>query len=170
MLGLFPTTPWTLTPAGIAAQGDLLWRVEYGNRELGRLVDDDPHRALTFSGLSGAAVLLMDDAGPHLQRLRERLAAGSQPPADGAGSGIIAPSGASGTWDATSVVAPDALGPSSPPLDLGAAPGMLDAGLDFSAALDLSAFAGVDAAVSAIDAGVDAGAGADGGGGGGSSD
>ena len=41
-LGLFPATRWRSTPPGVAAQGDLLWRVDYGNRELGRLVDDAP--------------------------------------------------------------------------------------------------------------------------------
>lgn len=168
VLGLFPTTRWTLTPAGVAAQGDLLWRVEYGNRELGHLVDDDPQRALAFAGLAGAAVLLMDDARPHLQRLRERLAAGSQPTTDAVGGGIMAASDTSGTWDVTAGATPDALGPANPPLDLGAAPapGTIDTGFDFGAALDLSAFDGIDAAVSAVDAGVDAAAGADGGGGG----
>ena len=93
ILGLFPATRWVLTPEGSAAQGDLLWRVQYGNRELGRLVDDNPTRAIAFAGLAGAAVLLMDDARPHLLRLREQLAAGAQaqaqapapePPAAGA--------------------------------------------------------------------------------------
>ena len=46
ILGIFPATRWVLTPEGSAAQGDLLWRVQYGNRELGRLVDDDPSRAI----------------------------------------------------------------------------------------------------------------------------
>src|SRR5918995_530779 len=54
ILGIFPATRWVLTPEGSAAQGDLLWRVQYGNRELGRLVDDDPSRAILFAGLAGA--------------------------------------------------------------------------------------------------------------------
>ena len=58
VLGVFPSTRWVLTPQGVAAQGDLLWRVDYGNRELGRLVDDAPDRAIAFAGLAGAALLL----------------------------------------------------------------------------------------------------------------
>lgn len=186
MLRLFPATRWVLTPAGVAAQGDLLWRVEYGNRELGQLVDDDPPRALAFAGLAGAAVLLMDDARPHLQRLRQRLAAGGQGDATGTGSlAGAAGYGAGGTvgdapagfaaGEAARDVGATADIPSGPQTipDMGMAG--IDAGpdlsgLDFSglafSGLDLGALGGLDAAVSAVDAGVDAGAsGADGGGG-----
>ena len=73
VLGLFPARRWTLTRSGMEAQGDLLWRVEYGNREMGRMVSEDPSRALAFVGLSGAALLLMSDALPHVQQLRHLL-------------------------------------------------------------------------------------------------
>jgi len=116
-----------------------LWRIQYGNRELGTLVDDDPARAVAFLGLAGAAVLLMDDARPHLKRLRERLEAGAQPSsvADTSSMGIM------GGGDAGAI-------------DL--------AGLDGAlGGLDLGALDAVDAAFSGVDAGVDAGAGGDGG-------
>jgi len=142
VLGVIPAKRWALTTAGVAAQGDLLWRIQYGNRELGKLVDDDPARAVAFLGLAGAAVLLMDDARPHLQRLRERLEAGAQPPslADTTSMGIMDGGGAGA-------------------VDLG--------GLDGAGGLDLGALDAVDAAFSGIDAGVDAGAGGGDGGSGG---
>lgn len=166
VLGIFPATRWVLTAEGVAAQGDLLWRVDYGNRELGRLVDDAPERAIAFAGLAGAALLLMDDARPHLQRLRRRLEegirAGQAAPAGGVtyipgDVGIGAAALETGALaDGLDTGALDAAG-----IDLGG----LDAGL---AGLDLSAFDSIDGAFSAIDGGVDAGAsGADGGAGGG---
>ena len=71
VLGIFPARRWVLTRDGMEAQQDLLWRVEYGNRQMGRLVSEDPARALAFVGLSSAALLLMSDALPHVRRLRE---------------------------------------------------------------------------------------------------
>jgi hypothetical protein len=161
ILGVFPAKRWALTPAGLAAQGDLLWRVQYGNRELGRLVDDDPSRAVAFVGLAGASILLMDDARPHLQRLRDRLESGyrSDVGASGDGGGIAHSPATTDTGAAA-----DASGLSS--VDLGALDlGALDSALG---GLDLGALDSLDAAMDAVDAGVDSGA--DGGGGGGGGD
>ena len=153
-LGFIPSKRWELTHAGTAAQGDLLWRVEYGNRQLGRLVDDDPTRAVAFVGLAGAAILLMDDARPHLQRLRQRIDEGAR---------AAAADGDDDFGDYSS--SGDAAAPSG--LDTsGAALGDVNASMvDFGAldsalsGLDLSALDGIDAAFDAVDAGVDAGSG-----------
>ena len=78
-LRLFSRTRWVLTSAGVAAQGDLRRMVEYGNRVLGRLVDEEPERARLFLSLAGAAILLMYEGYPHLRKLPEGLTEATYP-------------------------------------------------------------------------------------------
>jgi hypothetical protein len=148
--------------------------VAYGNRELGRLVDEPPERAIAFAGLAGAAVLLMDDARPHLKRLRERLVEGARPEAQAAAAGTVGVDGTpvvgGAALDAAAV--PDGGGLDLSGVDLS---GVDLSGVDLSGVdladlggFDLGALDGLDAAfdaVGAIDAGVDSGAGSGDGGG-----
>ena len=158
----------------MAAQSDLLWRVEYGNRQLQHLVHDDPQRALAFLGLAGASLLLMSDALPHVRHLRVELEAARRAGADYSTTSTgAADSTAAGSFDTPAGLSPAA----SSNLALDGLSGLdtlggldsLDA-LDTLAGLDLSTLDGLDTAMSAVDSGVDSGAGGDGGSDGGGGD
>ena len=155
LLWIIPAVRPVLTRSGMEAQADLLWRIQYGNREFGRLVSVDPQRALAFVGLSGAALLLMSDALPHVRALRD-LVETEQRRAAALGQ-TATPAGAltdsSGMTDVGAVDAVHFM----PAVDAADA---LDAesNLDVSALdhVDLSALDGMNSALSAVDASIDA--------------
>lgn len=90
VLGIFPRTTWSRTPAGDAAAADLEGRIVELRREVRYAAD--PRDALALVAAAGAAVLLADDAWPLVEDLRRRAADGGGDAGGGAvGDGSGAP-------------------------------------------------------------------------------
>ncbi len=150
VLWIIPSTRWVLTDRGAAAKADLERWMQLGQSRFSEWVDDDPHRALAYAGMAGAAVLLMSPLFPDLQQLRRHL----QDAGEGGAGVFVASTGSLGD---------DRRTPGEMDFDVGFDLGALE-GFDFGALDSLSD------AVSAIDSGVDSGGGNGGGDDGGGGD
>lgn len=145
ILGIFPVRHYTLTASGQAARADLERRVELGQTEVPGWVRSDPNRALLYMGMAGGSLLLMPMLFPEFEEVRRRqgdpaLTGSAYPDDDGPADPNWGPGPPTEGQGGTALAGPDA------------------GALDF-AGLDISAFGGLDAAFSAIEASVDTAAG-----------
>jgi hypothetical protein len=154
VLWIIPTTRVVYTPSGEEARAELQRWLAVGTRRLSGWADSDPSHALAYAGMAGAALLLMPELFPQLHRLRDQPRTYDADGGLSSASAVYPASDRDDEWNQPGEV---------PGLELSS----LDlSGFDFGS-LDFGAFAGLDAAMSAIDAGVDWGGGDAGGGGGG---
>jgi hypothetical protein len=144
-LGLFGSQRYALTSAGEAARSELERRVNLGRTSFRDWVHNDPHAAVAYASLAGSSLLLVPFAFDDMAALYR-----SSRWTDAA---LVAGTSSSpGTWSGESSVPPastsgldsSALGS----MDLGALNGL---SLN---SVDLSAFAGMDAALVALDTGL----------------